>query len=294
MKSIFRVLDRSVPLKVALWRHRMFVFLGNFPFLVYTMGKVGSSTVVHSLRRAKISRLVYHVHFFSHDQLDHIEKKYERFGQSTAAGVKLSKLFSGNLGHLTSSHMLSQIELGKTFVVSLVRDPIDTFFSHVFQNPKIHRPFLLGNDGILCKDAVERYVNEHFSNFDGRRGDYISNWFDDEFLNYCRIDVYAHPFDHDNGYCIIRKGSWNVAVLALENLDVSLSKAISELIGKPINIDIVSTNRRESSRDAELYREIKGSVRIPADCIHKVYSTKYAQHFFSPKHVDLAMKKWRK
>lgn len=294
MKRVFRaLLDRSVPLEVGRMRHRLLARLGNYPILVYTMGKVGSRTVVESLKQAQVSSLVYHVHFLSPKNLNRIQAKYENAGDSTPSEIKFSDLLSGDLNHLLSGSILSPMNLQGTIVISLIRDPVDTFFSHVFQNPKTHRPFLLGDDGKISKNAVEQHVREHFSSF-GDDGDYISNWFDDEFSGYCGVDVYAHPFDRDLGFGIIREGPWNIAVLALENLSVGLPRAINELTGKQFDIEIVKRNVRTNTIDKELYRAIKDNVSIPADCLQKVYATRYARHFFSQEHMQAAIEKWSK
>ena len=287
------LLNRSVPLEVGRIRHRLLARLGSYPILVYTMGKVGSSTVVESLRQSRVSSLVYHVHFLSPENLGRIQAKYEHAGNSIAARATLSKLLSGTLDHLSSSQILSPMNLRETYIISLVRDPVETFFSHVFQNPKTHRPFLLGDDGTISKSAVERYVLEHFSSF-GDNGDYISNWFDDEFLRYTGIDVYAHPFDCDIGFDTLTQGPWKVAIVSLENLGVSLPKAIYRLFGNRSNIEIANSNIRADTGEANLYREIKNGVSIPIECLQKVYATQYARHFFSPKHIRAALEKWSK
>lgn len=291
-RTVRTLLDRSVPLEVARMRHWLLARLEHPPVLVYTMGKVGSSTVFESLKQARISPLSYHVHFLTPANLERIQKKYESSGNSMATGVKLRSLLSGNLNHLSSSKILSSLHLGKSsYIVTLVRDPIDTFLSHVLQNPKTHRPFLLNNDGKLSESAVKRYVRESLSSFSDE-GDYISNWFDDEFSVYCGIDVYAHPFDRPSGFSIIREKPWNVAIVALEKLSASLPMAINELFGKPYNIQIINRNIRTNTRDRDAYLKVKEELSVPAECLQRIYATRYARHFFSSEHIQSAIEKW--
>jgi hypothetical protein len=136
-------------------RQRMLDAMGHKTILVYTMGKVGSSTVYQTLRANNVSQIIYHLHFLSQENIVRISEKYKRAGIPQKR-VKIRQLLRGDIDHLTASKALNNIPHARRwYIVSLVRDPVSTFLSHVFQNPTIHRPYLLGDNGLLREELVQ-------------------------------------------------------------------------------------------------------------------------------------------
>ncbi len=293
MRSILKLINWPVPRQTLKRRHKTLLSLGHQPILIYTMGKVGSSTVFQSIRRSGVSSLVYHVHFLTAANLERTKKRYEDAGHTKGIRLSIAELLTGHVGHMPASYAVAELcqADGQWNVVSLVRDPIATFFSHVFQNPQIHRPFLLGQDGKLDREKVENHIRQKFTDFDPAR-DFIAGWFNTEFLPFTGIDVYSYPFDQSQGHCVIREAKWGVALVTLESLETSLSAALSDLLGKECRVQISNTNLRSETADGELYAEIKNSITIPADCLERIYSTRYARHFYSSEQRSRWIDKW--
>lgn len=291
---------RLLPTATLYYRHKFLASLGQATILVYTMGKVGSSTVYYTLQKNKVSQLVYHVHFLSDAYLERMSAKYDQSGSGKDVPDKLSvnQLLKGSTDHMTASYTLKSVlesgAVNRWKIITLVRDPVATFFSHIFQNPKTHRPYLLGEDGKLDKNKVESYISDYFVHFDPDN-DFISGWFDREFYDFTGTDVYQHPFDPLTGYNIIREGKFDIAIIALEELDNSLNHVIGELAGStnnPNNFNVIKKNIRENQDETGLYTNLKNSIIIPKVGLKHVYSTKYATHFFSSEFRDKMIEKW--
>lgn len=294
MKSLLKL---PVPSWTVLARHNLYAVMGDVPLLVYTMGKVGSTSVYHSLRNSNVSSLIYHVHFLTRSRIHAISDKYKKANGRANSKINFEQLIKGDFDHLTASIMLSSKSLKdkkeKCRILTLVRDPVATFLSHVFQNPKIHRPQLLGTDGCLDKVKVDNYVSEQFANFDPE-GDFIANWFGSEFFEFTGIDVYEYPFDALTGATIIRNEFCDVAILSLETLESNLNSAVKHLTGRDWGLMVEHRNVRSLSKEAELYLSIKKDVTVCVEDLEKIYSTKYARHFFAEDHRLRMIDKWSK
>ncbi len=259
MKSLKRYLSSRhilLPRLAVRCRHRVLDAMGHRTILVYTMGKVGSSTVHQTIQSNNVSKLVYHVHFLTRENIAHISARYKNAGVP-APRMTLGQLLRGNVDHLTASNALSGLSHArKWYIVSLMRDPVATFLSHVFQNPKVHRPHLLGDEGILTKTLVQEYITKHYLEFDPDN-DFISNWFDSEFCRFTGIDVFQHEFNASEGWSVISERAFVVAIVSLEKIDKALSPALSALLREEFFEDLINANERQDSKDGELYRDVK-------------------------------------
>ena len=290
---------RILPSGILYYRHRLLAGLGHTPILVYTMGKVGSSTVYHTLRKHKISRLVYHIHFLTDSYLEKISKTYNNGNARISDDINIHQLLRGNIDHISSSYILKKVckpePKKKWKIITLVRDPVATFFSHIFQNPATHRPELLGPDGLLDIKRVNTYVWDHYNHFNPRE-DYISNWFDKEFYEFTGVDLYDYDYETEAGYQIIQNDRFDIAVLSLESLDKNFAKAIGKLTNSNKFISVIKQNVREKQKGANaiLYKELKQNIVVSKENLQNVYSTRYAKHFFSPEFREKMIEKWSK
>jgi len=289
---------KILPADLLYYRHKLLSGIGQIPILVYTMGKVGSSTVYYTLLNHNVSQLIYHIHFLSDFYLERMTVKYNEDKKDSLARLSLNQFIKGSTDHMTASNMLKKVlESGnrsKWKIITLVRDPVATFLSHIFQNPRTHRPFLLNEKGELDKKKVDAYIYEYFIQFDSEE-DFISNWFDREFYSFTGIDIYGYPFDPSIGFTIIREEHFDIAVIALNNLESNLQRVISELIPENKNVKDISVfkkNIRENQDDTGFYKKLKNSIIVPTDGLKKVYSTRFATHFFSNEFRAEMIEKW--
>lgn len=101
------------------------------PLIVYQMGKVGSSTLVKSLKDMNnLDMDVYHVHFLTHESIRNIEKVYKH-----ATKVYKKDIIDQHV--IESLYLRKQLDQGlrdtKWKVITLVRDPIVRNISCFFE-----------------------------------------------------------------------------------------------------------------------------------------------------------------
>lgn len=242
------------------------------PIIVYQMGKVGSRSVHDSLKSSLIPNPLYHIHFLSN------------------VGLKDYTLDCKNLGlwpppaFLMYGQMLAK-KMTKTNrppwkIISMVRDPIRTYLSHIFFVPQKVRPFLLDDKGYLVYKKVEEYIRKTISLYN-QEFDFIVKWFDSEFFCATGIDVYMYEFDPHTGYSIISSEFDDILILRLESLNECFKKAIKEFLSTDVAIHLKTKNVNDSSLYTTIYREILDTLVIPEEVLRRIYKSKYAKHFYS-------------
>ncbi len=258
-------------------------FHAHPPIIVYQMGKVGSKTVCKSLQQAKLQNSIYHVHFLSHNGIKEAEKYY------------CSKNLS--LEHLQVSKELRE-KIDTTTrknwkIITLVREPISRDISDVFQNIERFYPHLIDENGNIKKKEVIEFLKELFIQYD-ERTDYTCTWFDRELKDAFNIDVYAYPFDHKKGFTIIHEAHIELLILRLEDLDKTFSTALHKFLNPKKRIPMIKSNIGEEKKYSHAYRETIRQIDIPFSLCTQVYSSKYAQHFYSERLRKTFIQKWSK
>ncbi|WP_171032775.1 putative capsular polysaccharide synthesis family protein [Fodinibius saliphilus] len=278
-------------------KHRLFEFFGREPIIVYTMGKVGSSTVFHTFQKQYYLPLVYHVHHLTDRSYQRAVDRYQKNNLPISPKINLITFFKGNSSHMSASCILKKDQIinsnRKWNVITLVRDPFSTYLSHIFQNPQIIRPFLLDDDGILVKEKVEDHIEKVFSGPNPEK-DFITNWFDEEFLKVTGIDIYEYPFDHEKGYVLIEGEQFNIAIIALESLDSNLAPVFKQLFKSNKDVSIERKNIRSKNDKSGFYKLLKQNIRVSREGLKEFYSTKYAKHFFSEEFRNKMINRWSK
>lgn len=75
MKIAKKIMRQFWPYTIGLFEQ--IAIIGKTPILVYQMGKVGSSTIVNTLKSSNINNPVYHIHFLSSEGIYSIENYYK-------------------------------------------------------------------------------------------------------------------------------------------------------------------------------------------------------------------------
>ena len=232
-----------------MWRLRR-----HTPVLVYQMGKVGSTSVYHALRRA-YPGVVLHTHVLSSDH----------------ANPLIRRLYTW------------VVEQGNPLdVVSLIRVPMTKNVSGFFHNYERYTGMAYRKDASL--DALrsaflERYVHDN-----------VLNWFDDHILRNFGLDVYAESFPED-GIATYRHGSVKLIVLRSEVDDRKKEQAIDAFLGLR---GLTLRNRNIGSRKyySERYRDFIRDVRLPNDYVERMASSKYFRHFYSVDEINAEVRRW--
>jgi hypothetical protein len=249
--------------------------------LVYQPGKVGSSSICHSLFASGISST--HVHMlterFIFDLIPEISwiptpeelATIQRCSQYCSAGIK-------------SANTLK--------IISLVRDPLGRDYSqfvyHLGELVNSGYPAPSASLLELCVDGLRRRATQ---NGKCPRG-YQFEWFEYELKEVFGIDVYASPFDKEQGYSIIRQGNVEVLLIKLERLN-DLASVIADFCGAN-NLSLVTSNQARSKSYSGIYASLRESVQIPGDLISLYYNgNPYVDHFYGKTEKDNFLTTWK-
>jgi len=239
----------------------------NTIILIYSMGKVGSTSIYFSLKKKLPVTDIFHVHFLSDYWLN---EKLPR----------MNKYFHGNINH--GKEILSHIRKnpGKRIkIITLVREPISRDVSDFFQNWKSEYKNIEGIKTEQILQAIEE--NKH---------EYTLNWFDTEFKNYLGFDVYKIPFDTEKGYKIYNLPNIDILCLKLEEINKTGHKALNEFLG--IQLSLLNKNTSLEKKGKELYLEVKKKYKASKSKLHELYSSNYVRHFYTEEEINTFKEKW--
>jgi hypothetical protein len=242
----------------------------NHLFLVYTMGKVGSSTIYESLKTTLPTSKIYHTHFLSNHWLQNILPNLDsNYRSNIITGNKIRKI-------------LFQNPQKKIVIITLVREPLSREISNIFQN----KAAIFNN-----KQDIEtslQYLNN------SKNYDYTLDWFDTEFKNFTNIDIYDFSFNHQKGFTIIEQHNFKVLCIQLEQLNHCYTKAFQELIDLEIPTLQKANITNEKSTDKILNQQLRTTFSTSSMLLDKLYNSKYVLHFYTKNQINSFHKKWLK
>lgn len=254
-------------------------------YVVYQMGKVGSSSVHESLRRAGVGTL-HKVHYLADEGLATARRRYSEF--ATRLPVPYEE---------TSEHLRALLRAGSPAirwkVVTLVREPIARDVSAYIQMVDLTNPDLVAG-GQPRVGRIARAAAAQFIGFD-ETTNYTCRWFDDEFRRVFGLDVFDYPFDHARGWQRITQDGLDVLVLRLEDLDRVFEEAFLEFTGRRVPLVYMSSRtpaKLQAAYRQDVYRQVLRRVRIGETSCRSVYRSRYARHFYSPDELAAFQDHW--
>lgn len=232
--------------------------------LVYTMGKVGSTSVTRAL--IGLGFPVVDIHQLNH--LDEIE----------------NKILNSRVNPLDS---LSVIKKGREIrnlierstepwnIISMVRDPVALNVSSFFQAlhefiPNVYER--IQENSVTIDELTEIFftnVNHNLAN----------DWFDRQFQPVFDLDIFVTPFNSKQGYQIYGNSRCQLLIMRLMDLDEVFQPAMKEFL-RIENAQLPNENIGANKYYASLYSAFK-KAGLPSSYIHDMYSTRFAQHFFT-------------
>lgn len=239
--------------------------LRNNVILIYTMGKVGSSTFYESL--SKIPNVaVFHVHFLSDDWMTNV-----RPGQFQASNIKNAKFVR---------NYLKDNEVSKLKIISLVRDPVTMMVSGLFQN--WDRYFDQKPTDVPIDDIAQFLEQMDYS--------YPLEWFDNEFESFTGFDIYHHPFDRERGMSLYRNSESDILLLTLESLDKNFSESVRRLLS--VKMQQQKANIRAQKPENEVYKKVKATLKLPDEKLNSIYNSKFVRHFYTDESITQFKNRW--
>lgn len=251
----------------------------NASVLVYQNGKVGSSTLWHSILDVGIE--CAHLHYIGKDEMVQYlicdQNDYENLAE---------RMTFHNEKELINDYICKLRERKPLKIITLVREPISVDISTVFQ--------------FLWTDYLDRYLIKGDSNFSTailelilKFKNRLFNWFDTELNNLFGIDIYDYPFDKDKGYTYIEKDGLEIIVLQLEKLQ-QLEKLVGHFIGRE-NFKIKTYNQAVNKEYRFIYNSFLKEIKLPKEYIDFYYNNNSSMDYFYSKNMQKNfLEKWKK
>jgi hypothetical protein len=103
--------------------------------------------------------------------------------------------------------------------------------------------------------------------------------------------LFATEFPTETGYKIYQEKRADVLLMRLESLNECFTDAIQGFLGYD-NLQLVNTNVGNQKDYADLYRAFKDIIQLPESYLDKLYSSKFAQHFYNSTELAQFKEKW--
>ncbi len=253
---------------------------GQSPIIVYSMPKVGSTSMQTSLLKHRIWS--YQVHQIQDVSVYPYKIKYPVDMKFYRRWIRAWRL---QHRYWTAKGLDEKFIKPKRFtkIITLVRDPITRNMSKFFDDPW---RLVDGQDvGTLSQDKlIDLFLNKH--NHQG-----VFKWFDREFKAGLGIDVYQYPFPYEQGYQRIKQDCFDVLVLRVELDDALKEKAIADFLDIP-TFNLTRKYEGETRVHGPRYREFKEKIRLPQSYLDMMCDAKYTRHFYSSDEIEQMRQRW--
>jgi hypothetical protein len=261
------------------------------PIIVYQMGRVGSTTIFQSLKKAfsalKLKQPIYHTHFLTPEGIAF----FEEIQKSTYGSWEQIPL--ARKRYILQSYFLSKqltnnrAPKKKYKIITLVREPIATNISGFFHNCDLWLNDLQNyqNNSQSYLDKIrERFYQEYPHNVP-------LTWFDRELKSILDLDVFASEFPKKEGYKIYEGEFFQLLLLKLESLNFCAKQAFKKFLGLEDFI-LIKSHTANEKKYSNIYGDFMNSMSISEEYLDKMYNSKYTQHFYSPEEIETFKEKW--
>ncbi len=252
----------SKPLRPHIWEP---------PVLVWTVGKVASSSVYATLKHYGFETL--HIHYLSDWYLtNQINKMYA--GRDLAVNIATSVRFR---------HGFDRNFYKTPFrVVTLVRDPLARNISAYFEN--------LAHFSKSAKTVADS--GWHIQNFlDRYPHSIVLDWFDAELRDVGGVDFRQINFDPDRQWCIRRDEKFHVLIIRAEAPDQVKLDAMSEFFNTPMT-SLIRQNEAADKHYNELYQAFRATMAFPKAHIDFMYDNDLCETFWNPSEIRRMRNAW--
>ena len=225
------------------------------PVLVYQMGKVGSTSVGRSLAATHPGISVNTHDFFAGHNNRMVRRLYRAV---TEEGVPLD-------------------------VVTLIREPVGRNISAFFENYELDTGVSFQKSDFTAAQLRELFLANY-------RHDRPLEWFENHIERNFGIDVYASPFP-EKGYATYERGPVRLLVVRAEIPDAVKEEAIREFVDLQA-FQLVRANVGDEKIYADQYKAFKREVRLPAEYLDRMCTSRYFTHFYSQDVIEEVRRRW--
>ncbi len=236
------------------------------PVMLYQMGKVGSSTLKHSLNKFNVDNMHVHRFYFSHKE------------RPLSIKDRLQKLKHNYLMNKFLNNKKQEFK-----IITFYRDPLPRNISSFFQNLEYY--FTSKELAHLDYETLVKAFNNS-----NQIHETPNNWFDLEFKRKTGIDIFKHPFDKEKGYSVIKNGHVSVFVCTTNNIN-NLESELGAFLDIP-KFKIYNDNVGDQKWYKDLYAEFKKNYQPSKAMIDSLYNSNTIHHFYSENEIHKLKNKW--
>ena len=200
--------------------------------LVYAIPKVGTKTITASLSRIGIL----------------IAKEHSLSGRHP-----IDSQIEDNASINLRSEILKNHAPIK--IITAAREPVSRKLSSFFQDLGSYGISSVMQPSTMFLSQISEFVQQKENAANNITRKDLFDWFDQELKAVFGIDVYAHPFDKEKEYSIIRQNNIEVLVLKLEKLN-DLEQVIGDFVGAP-HVKLVNANEAIDKPYKYLYNNMR-------------------------------------
>ncbi len=228
------------------------------PIIVYQMGKVGSMSIYNSLKE-QYQGTVLHRHV-----LNTVDDWQDGF--------------------------LFQLVVEKGLplrLISLMRDPVGRDISAFFQNFEVIT-------GIKPQDSkyAQSELNTIYFTSPKMDHDVPVTWFNDNIKKHFGIDIYAEPFNKEEGWAMFKKGNIELLLLKAEISDVKKAALVKDFTGIK-GFKLTASNIGEDKDYATMYTSFKKEIQFPHGYLDKLYTSAEIRYFYTEDEIKGMREKWK-
>ena len=277
---------RSHSLNNFILSRRDFFYVAAYDQSIHVIqpGKVGSSTIVYSLQKRRIPCTHFHrLSFFIEDKEENTSKEDVRFCRKVFAelkerGIKIIIMVREPIARDISAFWF---ELDRLMFAKAADPDFILFFK------KFLKEIYDSSGDLELLPFTSPYKNNEI-----KFGDQ-GKWFRETIEEHFGINVFAHPFDKERGYTIIRQDNIQMLILQMEKMN-QLESVIGEFIGVE-NYTLENVNEAKSKLYYAAYQEFREKVELPRDYIERCYGKdSFIHHFYSKADQAKFLAKWEK
>jgi hypothetical protein len=248
-------------------------------FIVYSMGKVASTSVFAALKQqVPTNSYVAHSHFLN------IPKLLQRVRENAKNPALMDFLKQAFEVH----KVIRENPSASITWISLVRDPVARELSNILENPWIigRKKWETIDDSALklALSYLSRKTSYH----------YVLSWFDDEFFCVTRQDIFQWPFEQHQGFSVACNPYRNerYILVQVERLSALSCATWRELVGHELTIGQSNQSSAKAEVADGLHKALQASLVLNKQVEAFVYESRFMKHFYLPSDIDGFKKRW--
>jgi len=250
--------------RVREFNERLCLLFSKDIILVYTMGKVGSTSIYYSLKDKLKGRVLF-IHRMIKENINVYNKAFIR---------KDIKPHRSKMGEL----VLDKLGSKKFKIITMVREPIGRNISDFFQDLNVYL-----DDPTRIDSFDDEFVrNQFLKNYPH---EIPLKWFSDEFKRTTNINIFEHTFDIQKKFCFIKHNSIEVLIIRVDLEDEKKEQLIKDFLSlKDLKIKRHNTAHQKSYHSK--YKSFLRNCKFDDAYVCKMLDSIYSRHFYSVDEIE--------